>query len=171
MRRQNYIFYKDVEKEIESDAVKSGSYKKTDTVLWWYAQCSEEYAERIEEKYDGVHKQQVHFSLSYFDHERIEEDAEDSYSTLKDEMFGWKLDEETENELFDAVCDRYSLSYGIEDKGYFDYQPHPDPAYDYKIRVKKWTSRSTKIHIGKARYDEEDERWVVAYDQSSGWAA
>jgi len=35
--------------------------------------------------------------------------------------------------------------------------------------VKKWTSRSTKVHIGKARYDEDEERWVVAYDQSSGW--
>lgn len=169
MGRKKFLFYKDVEEEIKTDAVEGGSYTKTDTVLWWYTECNEEYAERIEEKYDDVWKQEVHFPFSYLDHDRIKEDSNSSRRDLRDRVFDWKLNEEKENELFDAVCDRYSLSYGIEDKGYFDYQPHPEPDYDYKIRVKKWTSRSTKVHIGKARYDEDEERWVVAYDQSSGW--
>jgi hypothetical protein len=168
--RENYVFYKDVEEEIESDAVEGGSYTKTDTVLWWYTECSEEFAERIEDKYDNVWKQKVEFSFAYLDRERVMEDVNSSRSDFRNRVFGWKLDEEEENRLFDAVCDRYSLSYGIEDKGYFDYQPHPDPDYDFKIRVKKWTAHRTKVHIGKARFDEDEDRWIVAYDQSSRWA-
>ena len=170
MGGERFVFYKDVEKEIESDAVKSGSYTKEKTVLWWYKECSEEYAEKIEDKYDNVRKQRVEFPLHYLDRDRIMEDANGgSRSDLRHRGFEWQLDEEEENELFEAVCERYSLSYGIEDKGYFDYQPHPEPDYDFKIQVKKWTARSAKVHIGKARYDEGDERWVIAYDESSGW--
>ncbi|NUB91158.1 hypothetical protein HT576_09005 [Haloterrigena sp. SYSU A121-1] len=153
-----YVFYEDVEVDLFPDSDSTTE----ETFVWWTARMTEENAEKICEQY-GVQKKQVEIPLGYID-------LPDPYNPGKPgDHKSWKLPEEAENELFKAVCNRYSFSYGLDHKEYFDYQPCPDPDYKFRIRVKKWTAHSAKVHFGKARYDEEDERWVIAFDESSGW--
>ena len=82
----------------------------------------------------------------------------------------WKLTEADENELFEAVCERYRMSYDLEDKQYMDYEPREDDApYVFTVWVSKWSQYSTKAHKARARYDETESRWVIDTLGNSGW--